>query len=148
MLGRGIGAGLRQRRVLVNRGDVNNAPAAALGNHVPRRNLRAEQRPLNVNGKGGPPVVERDVKKRRFRHSPGVVHQDVNAPQPLNQRFQGLYPLRQAAEIELNGLRLMPQGGHLARGALGPLFIAVPGDAQRVALTRQLQGALLTNTGI
>ena len=69
------------RPILMDGGDVDDAPAAALFEHLLSGNLRAEKCALEVDREDLPVLRFRGVENRRSRFDAGVVHHDVNAPE-------------------------------------------------------------------
>ena len=148
MFCRGIGAGVRQRRVLMHRGDVHNSPPFPLLHHLPRGNLRTEKRAVHVNGENVPPVVKRHLKEWRFGHRPGIVDQYVKPTETRNQRINGLCTVRQRAQIKLDSLCTLPPRLNLATGFPRAAFIGMPCDTDIKAALCQHQRGGFTDTGI
>lgn len=79
--------------MLMDGGDVDNAPSLSLFNHMPGGDLRAEKRAIDIHGKNLPPLRKRHINKRGFGHRPGIIDQHVNAPQALDKMFNDLRAL-------------------------------------------------------
>src|SRR6478672_781563 len=77
VLRHGIGAAMRERRVLVDGGDVDDATAAALLDHASRRTLRAQKGAVEVDRERVSPVVVGELEQLALAIYPRVVDEHV-----------------------------------------------------------------------
>ena len=121
-LGQAVGGVARHRPVLVHRGDVDDPAAAALLDHLLGRDLRAEERALEIDRTAPCRTAASVVSSTEVRVStpalftmmssrPNLAHRGVD------QRLQIVDP----ADVGLDADRLLAQRGDLALQRVGRL---------------------------
>ena len=73
----GIGSVLDHRKILMDRGNVDDAATGALHNHLLGRGLRTEKRPREIDGRDQLPFLKQVVHESKFLLIAGIVYKDI-----------------------------------------------------------------------
>src|SRR5215471_5430218 len=92
--------------VLVHRGNVDNAAAASLLDHLPGHNLRAEKGALEIDGHYPVVLVLSGVEDRAAGFDTGVVHHDVDPTERAHCFVDQHLQIRELAHIGFDANRL------------------------------------------
>ena len=123
-----VGAAVRERRVLVDGGDVDDAAAAALLDHEPRRTLRAQKGAVEVDRERVLPVVVGELEQFALPVHACVVDEHVEAPERSGEVVDHVCRAGEVREVEPPHLRTSVVTTNLVRGLLGSLLVLVPRD--------------------
>jgi hypothetical protein len=134
--------------VLVDRGHVDDAPAASLRDEPPRRRLRADERTGEVNLQHVAPVRQLDIEKRRGVAGPGVVDEDVQPAERVGELVDDSRAGRGVAEVERADDRLGAGVADLGRGALRTGLVAVPRDPDVESALGEQHGGRPADAGV
>ena len=117
-LGRAVDRLARQRDEAGLRAHVHDAPAALLDHH-PRHGLTGEEEALDVEVEGAVEIGLCPVLGRLLLGTqPGVVDEDVDAPERVPHRLDGRSDLRQVQQVHLHAQRPPPHAFDLGREIL------------------------------
>jgi hypothetical protein len=94
------------------------------------------------------PRLERHLKSRLGRARTGVVHEDVDSTEPLNEVVDGRAALVEVGGIESRHLGALPDLADLVRCRLSALLIGVPGDADVHACRRECDSRGSADAGV
>ena len=101
------------RPVLVDRGDIDDAPAAALLDHLLRGQLGSEERALQVDGKHFLVLRLGGIEHRSTRLDAGVVDHDVDAAECFDRGVDQLSQVIDLADVGLHADGPIPQRNDL-----------------------------------
>ena len=135
-LGGAVGGRLRQRDVLVDRGDVDDPARGSRVDHDPRGLLRAQEGPGEVHVEDVLPVLERELEKRRALADAGVVHEDVEPAELVGQLAYHAGGALEVAHVEPAHHGPPAELADLRGGALRSLLVGIPGDSDVEARAR------------
>jgi hypothetical protein len=76
-----------------------------------------------------PPVVEAQLQRGRARAGAGVVHEDVQAAEPLRQLVDDVAAAGQVGGVQLRDFGTAAGRAHFGGGLLGAVLVGVPRDA-------------------
>ena len=93
-------SGNRPRQTL-DRRDVDDRTATGLL-HLRHNSFDAEKHPGQVHVENRAPVVERIVLEQAEVHDPGVVHQDIQAPEGLDRQRDSGVPVIGLCDVEMD----------------------------------------------
>jgi len=127
-LGGAVGPRADPWLVLVDAGDVDDATAATVRHHVPRRALQADEGAIQVGGHRPSPVREVEVDQEGARARAGALHQHVDAAQSADQRLEVVPCFGQPGEVHVRHLGTHAGCPDLGRGLLGAVRVLVPAD--------------------
>src|SRR3954471_24129052 len=148
VLGGDVRRRLALRNELVHRRDVDDAAAAALLDEPARSALRAEERSVEVDRERLAPVVPAEVEEALALAEPCAVHQDVEPAEGLSQLVDHAGRLRELRQVDLPDLAAAVELTNFRCGRLGAVLVLVPGDADVVAGTCELDGRCLADARI
>ena len=121
-LGEAVRGVAGHRPVLVHRRDVDDPAAAALGDHLLRRELRAEERALEVDLEHLLVLRLGGVEHRGARLDAGVVHHDVEPAERLHRRVDECLQVGHLADVGVDADRLVAERDDLLLELLGGLL--------------------------
>ena len=105
----------------MHRRDVDDPAAAALRDHLLRRELRAEERALQVDVEDLLVLLLGGVEDAGARLDTGVVHHDVDPPEPPERAVDQLLQVGDLAHVGLDAERAVAERDDLALEILGGL---------------------------
>ena len=139
---------VRHGPVLVHRRDVDDRAAATLGDHLLRRELRAEERALQVDLQHLLVLRLGRVEDRRARLDARVVHHDVEPTERLHALADQHLQVLDLADVGLDADRLVAQLRDLLLERIGRGRIGDVVDADVRPLLRQGEGDALADTAV
>ena len=105
----------------MSRGDVDDAAAAALLDHLLGGNLRAEEGALEIDRHYLFVLILGRVEDRGARFDASVVHHDIHTAEPAHRRVDKFLQIGEFAHVGIDANRLLTELGDLLLERFGRL---------------------------